>query len=347
MFKNLSIVTIGGVTEDITFYTKEGILINNQKNLLRQKLLAFEYGAKIKIDKAYSTFGGGAANTAVNFAGLGFNTTCLSVIGNDERGRRILNNLKKHKVNIKLIQKTTKAETGFSLLLIGPNNEYIIFSNRAANDQLRIADYQSSTATPEATDQLQIIQKADVIYLTSLSGNWKDVLEKIFYIKKPQTKIAWNPGNIQLKSGIKKLQKFLKQTDILLINKDEALELIVSDIGYRNKNFNYLNNTKNLLKILKSFGPRIILITNSKYGAAAYDGQTFYYQKVIKEKKHIDTTGVGDAFNSSFVAGLELYKGNIQKAMYLGAKNAASVISEQGAQNGLLKFSHSASSCNA
>ena len=48
-------ITIGGATEDITFYTTEGVVIDNSKDLLRQKLLAFEYGAKIKIDAAYST----------------------------------------------------------------------------------------------------------------------------------------------------------------------------------------------------------------------------------------------------------------------------------------------------
>jgi sugar/nucleoside kinase (ribokinase family) len=50
----------------------------------------------------------------------------------------------------------------------------------------------------------------------------------------------------------------------------------------------------------------------------------------------VDTTGIGDSFNSSFLAGLEIYKGDIQKSLELGAKNSASVISQQGAQNGLL-----------
>ena len=62
------IITIGGVTEDINFCTHEGVLIKNKKDVLRQELLAFEFGAKIKIKESHSTFGGGAANTAVCFA---------------------------------------------------------------------------------------------------------------------------------------------------------------------------------------------------------------------------------------------------------------------------------------
>lgn len=82
------VITIGGATEDIIFYTKEGILIDNKQNLTKQKLLAFEYGAKIKIDKTFFGFGGGGANTAVSFSRFGFKTAVLTAIGDDDRGDR-------------------------------------------------------------------------------------------------------------------------------------------------------------------------------------------------------------------------------------------------------------------
>ncbi|KKR32035.1 MAG: hypothetical protein UT64_C0044G0012 [Candidatus Falkowbacteria bacterium GW2011_GWF2_39_8] len=44
-------ITIGGATEDMMIFTDEGILFDNKKDILRQKLLAFEYGAKIIADK--------------------------------------------------------------------------------------------------------------------------------------------------------------------------------------------------------------------------------------------------------------------------------------------------------
>ena len=319
------IITIGGATEDIIFYTIEGVLIDNKKDILRQKLLAFEYGAKIKIDKAHSSFGGGAANTAVSFSRLGFNAACIIAVGNDNRGKRILANLKKQRVDVKMAQTIKNKETGFSFLLVGPNNEHIVFSNRAANNQLRIKNY-----------ELRILKKTKWIYLTSLSGKWQEVLKEIFSVKK--AKIAWNPGHVQLKAGTKKIGKFLKNTSVLFVNKDEAIELVKFDAKYKNKNNKYLNNIKNLLKLLKAMRPEIVVITSGKNGADAYDGENFYHQDILKEKKRVDTTGVGDAFSSSFIAGLELYNGDIQPAMKLGAKNTASVIGQQGAQNGLIKF---------
>ncbi|MFH1427823.1 MAG: carbohydrate kinase family protein [Patescibacteria group bacterium] len=319
------IITIGGATEDITFYTKEGILIDNKKDVLRQKLLAFEYGAKVRVDESHSTFGGGAANTAVSFSRLGFRAAAIISIGQDLRGKRIIENLKKQKVNVNLVQRCKNLETGFSFLLVGPSNEHVVFSNRAANQELKINNY-----------ELKMLKNTKWAYLTSLTGKWQDVLNKVIIIN--NIKIAWNPGHIQLKASRNILGKYLKKTTVLFVNKDEAIELVISDKKYKNKDLKFLDKVNNLLKILKSWGPEIVVITSGKQGADAYNGISFYHQDILKEKKRVDTTGVGDAFGSSFIAGLELYHGDIAKAMKLGVKNTASVIAQQGAQNGLIKM---------
>ncbi|MEI6597242.1 MAG: PfkB family carbohydrate kinase [bacterium] len=317
------VITIGGATEDITFYTDEGVLINNKKDLTKQKLLAFEYGAKIKVDKSFSGFGGGAANTAVGLSGFGFKTACLSAIGEDARGQRILNNFQKHGVDITLVQKIKNVETGFSFLLVGPSNEHIVFSNRAANSELTINDF-----------EVEILDQSEWIYLTSLSGEWKKNLEKIFSVK--NEKIAWNPGHRQILSGMQGLGKYFKKTTCLIINKDEAVELVMSDKKYKNKSRAFFNNVKNLLLALSSYGSKIVLITSGRHGADAMAEGKIYHQPIIKEKRRADTTGVGDAFGSAFIAGLELYKQDIKKSLLLASKNAASVVSIPGAQNGLL-----------
>lgn len=315
------IITIGGATEDITFYTNEGILINNKKDVLRQRLLAFEYGAKLQIDKAHSTFGGGAANTAVCFSRFGFNAASLVAVGDDNRGEMIIKNLEKFKVDISLVQKKEKIESGFSFLLVGPGNEHIVFSDRAANTKLEITDLEFLN-----------LKNTNWIYMTSLSGKWRDVVKKVFSVK--GAKIAWNPGHIQLHSGIRAIGKYFSKLKVLIINKDEAIELVVSSKKTRDRKF--LNNVNNLLKTIHGWGPEIVVITSGKDGADAYDGKKIYHQNVIKEKNRLDTTGVGDAFGASFISGLELYNRNIKKAMRLGIKNTASTISQQGAQNGLL-----------
>lgn len=315
-------ITIGGTTEDITFYTTDAKMIDNKEDLLAQKLMAFEYGAKLKIDRAYSTFGGGASNAAVCLARLGFKVAAMVAVGNDYRGQLILDNFKKYQVDPSFVQRVKGEGTGFTFFVVGPDKEHVGFSNRAANKKLKIG-----------RTEITQLNQAEWIYLTSLSGDWRALLDNIF---KAKSRIAWNPGHIQLHAGLKAIGRYLKKTAVLTVNKDEAIELAASDPKNQGKSREFLNNIKNLLKIIKSYGPQIVVVTNGKYGAYAYDGQKIHYQKIIREKRRMDTTGVGDAFGSTFVAGLKLTGMDIKKSMFLGVKNTASVISEQGAQNGLI-----------
>jgi len=318
------IITIGGATEDFSFYTHTGLLLESKKDVLHQKMIAFEYGAKIGIDRVYSTFGGGAANTAVNLSGLGFKTAAVLAVGDDERGRSIMANLKARKVATDLVQVVKKDTSGFSFIVINQSNERIIFSHRGANVELRL----SSKA-------LAAIKQARWAYITSLSGSyWLEDLKKIFAVK--GVKKIWNPGETQLLGGIKKIAKFLKQTDVFCVNQEEAVELVLSTGKYRADDFKFLNKAKNLLQIIKSFGPKMVIITNGKKGADFYDGRNFYHQGIIKNQKRLDATGVGDAFHSSLLAGLKMYDNDIRRAMLLAVYNTAAVVSEIGAQNGLL-----------
>lgn len=317
------VITIGGATRDISFLTDEGILIDNHRDLLRQKLLAFEYGAKLKVDTFYNLFGGGAANAAVNFAKSGFKAACLARVGKDSNGRDIIANLRAHGVSVKMTRLDDKASTGLSFILVSKEGERIIFTNRSANNDLIIG----------ATEKTAIKQ-AKWLYLASLSGNWQAALKTIF--AQSSARIAWNPGSAQYQAGLKKLAPFLKKTDVFCLNKDEAIELVLSDARYAKKSQSFLNKVSNLLTILHQFGPRLVLITSGVEGADIYDGQIFYHQDVLKEKKRVDITGVGDAFNSSFVAAYELSGGDIKKSLYAGAKNTASKIAYFGAQSGLL-----------
>lgn len=317
------VITIGGATEDLSFYTDEGVFIENKKDILRQKLLAFEYGAKLKVSRYTTTFGGGAANAAVSFSRLGFRAAALVAVGDDDRGRRIISNFKKEKVDTRLVKIIKNEMSGLSPAIVGTDNEHIFFSIRAANSKLELTERDLAT-----------LKGSSWLYLTSLSGKWREVLKKIFSIDGP--KIAWNPGHIQLKQGKPALAPYLKKTEVLIINLDEARELAMSDLKYRNKEAEFFDSVKDLVTIIQGWGPKVVIITQGKIGASAFDGKHLYFLPTAKEKRKINTIGVGDAFGSSFVAGLNIFRGDIKKAMSLGIKNTASVVAHEGAQTGLL-----------
>lgn len=316
-------LSIGGLTEDLVFFTEEGLLLDNKDDILRQKLLAFEYGAKINSQSLFSCFGGGAANTAVNFSGLGFKVACLAHLGSDQRAELILKNLSKKKVDTSLISFDRLKSSGFSFI-VNNKKDRIIFTHRGSNDSLRISSRQASA-----------IKKAAWVYLSSLPPKPKSNLELIF---KNKNKIAWNPGLSQLAKGFSPIAKFLKKTDIFIVNKDEALEVITKSADFSHLSHDFLNRSRNLIKILKEQGPQQVILTDGVKGAYFFNGSDFYHQEIIKNQTRLDSTGVGDAFSSTVVAALFKYRGDYRKAMYWGVKNVSSLVSQVGAQNGLLKL---------
>ncbi|OIO05579.1 hypothetical protein AUJ26_02755 [Candidatus Falkowbacteria bacterium CG1_02_37_21] len=321
-------ITVGGTTRDISFFTDQGIIINNRKDILRQKVLAFESGAKIKVDHFYYSYGGGAANAAVCLSNFSLKTACLAPIGDDEDGGHIVKNLRQHSVDVSLIQKIKNTESGSSFILVAPSGERIIFAQRGANIKFSI---NASTLTA--------LEKTNNIYIASLSGDWLNTLRKIFaVVKKSGQKVFWNPGTTQLLGGVNKLSPFIKHTTVLAMNHDEAIELVVRSGQYKHLKAFFLNKPENLLKLLHTLGPKIVVITLGQDGVVAWDGQKLYHQPIIKSKNRVDATGLGDVFNSTFAAGLTLYAGNIDQAINLALRNTAAKVSHIGAQTGLIKF---------
>ncbi len=320
------LLTIGGATCDIIFFTDEGILIENKKDPLREKLLAFEYGAKIRVKEAYFTSGGGACNTAVCFSRLGLKVAPIIRIGNDKNSQIVLENLKKEKIDLKFVQIDKKLSTGFSFIAaIHKEKDHVAFLYRGANDNLQLPAFFPDT---------------NWIYISSLGGNnWSNILRKSFNLKKtnPSLKIAWNPGSLQLQRGYKGLIKYLKNTDVLILNEDETTELILSFVQRMDFSLEKKSRIKKILYMAETiyqWGPNLVVITCGAKGAYVYDGKILHYSPSLKRKR-LETTGAGDAFGSSFVAGLILYKNKIKKALKLAIFNSSSVISEIGAQKGL------------
>ncbi|MFA5128489.1 MAG: carbohydrate kinase family protein [Patescibacteria group bacterium] len=324
MAKNFDVVTIGGAARDITFYTKEGRLVAQMKDPLRQKLLGFEYGAKINIEKSFQTFGGGAANAAVALARLGLKTAAIARVGKDEDGRAVITNLVKNKIDTKFIQIDPAAKTGFSFIVtFGPEVEHTAFLFRGANNNLKLA----------ARD---LKLKTDWFYVASLSGEgWRGVLDSV--VAKKETRLAWNPGNTQLAAGLSGLKKYMAKTAIFFVNKDEAIQLVVSLPKYKKASTTWLNQPKNLFGVLAEFCPGILVITDGAKGAYVFFRGKIHHQ-ISLSKKIVDTTGAGDTFCSSFLAGYINYCGDILKAAKLGAINSAYNLTGIGAQEPLLTW---------
>ncbi len=319
--ENYDIVTIGGAVRDIIFYTEEGKIFKNpHDNPLVQKIIGFEAGAKIYIKDVSFLAGGGALNTGVGFSKLGIKTGAITRVGNDQAGKDLIKKMKSRNLDTKFFQIDQRHSTAFSFIpTLKKEKAHSIFTYHGAIDYLKIPD------------DLNKKLKTNWFYISSLSSpKWPSILEKVFKFKsKNNIKIAWNPSSVQIKANFKKIKPFLKDLDVIILNQDEAKELV-------SKIKNITDFTiKKILKEIYNMGPRLVVITCGKKGALCFNGEKTFTQKT-KKVNVLNTTGAGDAFSSGFIASLFLKPDDFQRALVWGVLNSSAVIQLNGAQKGLL-----------
>lgn len=308
------VITIGSATVDVFVKTVGEELIDIKTSTSEEILTCYPLGSKILIKDLQFMTGGGGTNTAVSFARLGLKTAYLGNLGHDANGKRVIEEL--HKENIDFIGTVSDHQTNYSVILDSIGHDRTILVHRDASEYL---DF-------KRIDKKKI--KAKWLYFSSMTGASFDAAVKIMaYAQKNKIKVAFNPSTYQVKDGIKKLKPLLENTDLLVFNREEASILL--EMGREER-------IEKLLSGVRALGPKIAVITEGHKGAYCSDGINLYFIKPRKVKV-METTGAGDAFASSLVAGLAKGK-DIQFSMRLALANSESVIQHYGAKNKLLKW---------
>ncbi len=310
MSRMYDIITVGSATVDVFAHTKSE-LIKIKTSSSEEDLIAYPSGSKILIKELRFTIGGGGTNSAVSLARLGHKVAYLGSLGNDENGRRILDLLKKEKLDF--IGVLSKEITGYSIILDSIEHDRTILTYKGANDKLKFSGINLKKL------------KTRWFYFSSMISESFKTLEKLAeFAEKNKIKIAFNPSTYLAEKGKNYLKKILIRTTILILNNEEASLLVGK------------NNIKTTLKKLYELGPRIVVITNGKKPIHAYDGKNIYALMPNKIKV-IESTGAGDAFASSFLSGI-IKKNDVKFALKMGLANSESVITHPGAKNRLLNY---------
>lgn len=305
-------ITIGSAKIDafLSIYeARDYFKLNKETNEL-----CIKSGQKIEVDRCDFLLGGNAANVGVGLSRLGLKSAIFSEIGDEELSQKILKALKTENVNTRFLIQTKGKEASFSIIL-NFKGERTIFSEHVDR--------------PHNFNFDNISTKS--IYLTSLGHEWKKPYQKASeFVKKTKCLLAFNPGTLQIQEGHIAIADILSITDILFVNKEEAIK--ISNIKYK------ISNIRDLLSILQKMGSKIVVITDGKNGSYAIDEKGEFFVQSTIPCKIIEKTGAGDAYSTGFLAAI-LYGTSIKEAMTWGAVNAASVIEKIGAQAGLLTIS--------
>ena len=326
-------ITIGSATMDVFVECDDANIVSVCTKNKNSEFMSYPYGSKIDITKFSSNVGGGGINTACNLANLGFDTSAIFKIGDDVYSEGILKYFENKKVNLQNIIQSKKTSTGFSIILVSFQGDRTVLAHRGANAEIK-----------EDEINFKAIKDADFMYVAPLNGDSNKVLEPIVdYAYKHDIIICFNAGTTSIKRGFKHLKKILKTAHVVVMNKEEAsmaTEIQVRPDTNTEKFSQEIIHTdiKKMLQNLKFMDYQLIVITDGKRGAYAYDGHKYYYCPTYNEFDVVSTLGAGDAFASTLCGALNRTDMNIGKSLMYASVNSGSVVSQFGATEGLLTF---------
>lgn len=315
------VICIGSACKDIFFPTSEGMVMETPDDIMSQKKIVFELGAKYKIENRFESLGGVAANVASGLARLGVKCACYSHIGDDDMADWIEQELKKSGVSTELVSHEKSSLSDLSAIVVDTKSgDRVIFSNQKANSQMKII--------PEK------LKDTEWFFIGDLHGNWEEDADKIIQTaSKNKIKIAINPRQVNIHDNVKKIIEIIKSSNIVFLNKDETIEVLAGS----GKNFSEkeLNDEIFLINNIKELGPEVVVVTDGIRGAWGYDGKNLSHVLAIEDNP-VDTTGAGDAFGSGFFAAYVKEK-NLEECLKWGAANSGNSVRFYGGIEGLLK----------
>ena len=298
------LITFGNITSDLYFEA--------DKLTTKDKRFYLAIGGKYFLDGFKLSVGGSAANVAIGAKKNRLNSAVCGVVGNNEFRKAILHKLKLKGVSQKLIL-FKQRHINLSIILLKNNGTRTIINYETPRQDLKISK-----------GFLKKNKKTRAVYL----GNLPDVplkgrIKLLKFFKKNKIMRIVNLGTVDTVKSKIALSPLLNLSDILIVNRYEAAELLKKDPKK-------LDLKKSVIGLLPELKSNILVITDAEDGSYTYEGDNVFYQKAIKPNKIIDTTGAGDGYTAGFIAEY-LKTQDIKLAMKKGAYYAAKILGRIGA----------------
>lgn len=313
--KQLDFLAVGDVVTDIFVR-----LLDDEAKVEKSESgqsLVMPFATKVPFDYSRTVDGvGNAANAAVAAARLGLSAGLVANIGEDSIGRNILKSLLGSHVDTRFIHVNPDKASNCHFVLWYKEDRTILVNHEQYNyrwPRFRISDLPKW------------------VYFSSLGQNARDYHDDIaeWLDAHPTIRLAFQPGTFQIEMGVRRLQRIYKRSEVVAVNREEAVAITGGDPG----------DIHDLLNKIHDLGPRFVMISDGHKGAYASDGQRRFKMPIYPDPAPpFERTGAGDAFTATFVVGL-IRTGDIENALLMAPINAMSVVQKVGAQAGLLNMS--------
>ncbi|HKZ45322.1 MAG TPA: carbohydrate kinase family protein [archaeon] len=249
------------------------------------------------------TVGGGAANFAIASSALGLKTRLVGLVGHGIFGDYIIKRIEDFGVQSR-IKKTEKEKTGVTFGVQLEDGSRNLFTFIGTNALFSTKDF--------GLEDLE----GKILYIGGynfLDGLRKDFHRIVKYAKGKGMLVSLDPD---VKSGVrfdvKELRKILDFVDLFLLNRKEG-EMLTGKKG-----------KEEIVKNLLNFGCKNVILKCGEEGCAVGSRSKIFTVKGI-EVRAVNSTGVGDVFNSAFIFNYCKTKGLRKSAIFANAAGALAV----------------------
>jgi fructokinase len=260
--------------------------------------------------------GGAPFNCGAHLNRLGFETSMVSALGNDELGRDAVELIKKECIRDTYLQIYDDVPTGFTTVTLENGIPSYEFNSPCAWDRI-------------APDEKLIKNFLSVHWnifcfgsLAQRSETSRTTLTKI--LSRIDADIVFFDVNLRKKFFTEDIiRKSLECTDILKMN-DEEVPVLSELLG-----FDSSDGSSFIYKLIEKYALKGVIVTLGKKGVCAYfDGNV--YTQTPSPVKVADTVGAGDSFSAAFLASFTSGH-SVQDALAAGTSLADFVVSHYGA----------------
>lgn len=309
----LDILAVGDVVTDAFIKLLDDQAWVNQGD--NSMVLSMPFGTKVPFDHAEVIEAvGNASNAAVAFAQLGLKSGLVSNVGDDSWGRDIITSLKKKGVDNRFVHINPDKVSNYHYVLWYKEERTILIKHEEY-------DYHWPHFRPSDIPKWLYFSSISERAIDSYHDEIEDWLEA-----HPTVKLAFQPGTFQMKAGVERLRRLYQRTEVVILNREEAVYVTGGDY----------NDIHDLMNRLHGYGCKIVVITDGPHGAYASDNTQRLSMPLYPDPgPPVERTGAGDAFASTFVAAL-LRGSNLEGALQWAPINSMNVVQHVGAQSGLL-----------
>lgn len=303
----IDLIAVGETLRDVFYAINEATLsctINKDRCLL-----CLEYAEKIPVEHVVKVpAAGNSANAAVGAARLGLKSSLLTWLGKDYAGRHAREALVSEGVGLECLCHDPTRPTSEATIINfqGERTQLVYFQPR--------------------TYRLPRLPAARCLYYSAMGlkhAGFDRMLARELK-RRPETLFVFQPGTTHVRRGLVALKPLIAKSDLFILNKDEAHHLLKD--GER--------TMCNLLESFRHHGAKMVIITDGRNGADAWDGKEHWHMPIFDGAAK-ETTGAGDSFAIGVT--VALLKGlKLPEALRWGTANGWSVVREIGPQKGLL-----------